>query len=193
MSDRKILMDSGGSMPKLKTPEELVNRPLKVYLAGPIQDTNDGGVEWRRRLTSFLTNLNIEVLDPTIYEAKELGDPVSVKDMIEECVRNEDWEKFDHYVDLLIDRDVRLVRESDFVIALMKPNVKSTGTICEIWEAVLHSQVPVYVVSYDPLSEWSYWILRVVRRHGKIFRSWNDLMEFLESTYGKRLVGVDKQ
>lgn len=168
----------------VKSPHELVNRPMKVYLAGSIQASPDGGVDWRRWLTPILMKMGFEVLDPTIYESKELGDPPSVKGMISKCIEDEDWERFDHLVDLLQDRDVRLVHEADFVLALIDPTKYSAGTTSEVWEAVRHANIPVYAFSNEPKSRWSYWELRTVRRHGKVFHDWTDILRFLHQTYG---------
>lgn len=167
----------------LKTPKELVNRPRRVYLAGSIQASGDGGVEWRRWITPILMKMGFEVLDPTIYESRELGDPPSVKAMITETIVGEEWERFDHLVDLLQDRDIRLVHDSDFVIALIDPKKYSAGTTSEVWEAVRHAHVPVYAMSFSPKTDWSYWELRTVRRHGRPFHTWTDLLRFLHQTY----------
>jgi len=169
----------------IKTPSELVNRPMKVYLAGPIQSVADGGVNWRREITPFLQSLGIEALDPTVYEAAELGNPTSVKDMINDSIKNEDWAEFDRVVDLLINRDIRLVHEADFVIAVVDPNAKSAGTISEIWESVEHANIPVYAVCPNPKLEWSYWLLRTVRRNGQVFESWSALKDYLTASVPK--------
>jgi hypothetical protein len=165
---------------------------MKAYLAGSIQASSDGGVAWRRTITPLLEKLGIVALDPTIYEAKELGNPESVKETISECVAAENWERFDHLVDLLIDRDKRLVEEANMVVAYYEPSKQSAGTISEIWHAVIVTGIPVYVVSYSPLKEWSYWLLRVIRRHGRIFSSWTELVDFLGKTYGEREVKIEE-
>jgi len=161
---------------------------LKAYLCGSIQASDDGGVTWRRTITPLLEKLGIVALDPTIYEAAELGDPDSVKDTIDGCRDKGDYDRFDHLVDLLIDRDVRLVHEANMLVGYYDPKKQSAGTICEIWEAVMAVKIPVYIVTYAPVKEWSYWLHRVIRRHGKIFTSWTELLEFLDKTYGARKI-----
>ena len=55
-----------------------------------------------------------------------------------------------------------------------------------MWEAVAHCKTPVYVVCYDPKSDWNMWLLRTVRRNGQLFESWAQLLDFLTEKYGKR-------
>lgn len=159
---------------------------VTTYLAGAIQSAKDGGVKWRETLTPKLQELGIEVLDPTTWESQEFGTMDVAKDTIKGYILSGNWEKFDEYMDRIIDRDIKCVRKADFLVVFIDTDLKIGGTSCELWEAVAHCKTPVYVVCYDPKSDWNMWLLRTVRRNGQLFENWTQLMDFLTEKYGKR-------
>ncbi len=157
-----------------------------TYLVGPMQDAKDGGVKWRERITPKLTELDIEVIDPTVTEAEEYGSIDEAQKTLRNHIASGDWETWDKKLDDIILRDVEAVHKSDFIVAHYDPDTKMGGTLCELWEAAWHRKIPVYVVCHNPKKDWNMWMLRTVRTTGEIFDSWSQLTDFLTKRYKQK-------
>jgi len=156
-----------------------------TYLCGPMQDAVDGGVRWRDQLTPKLEALGIEVLDPTKIEAEEFGSIDKAHVEIRNLVAAGNWEEWDKVLDDILKRDIDAVYKSDFIIGFYDVNMKMGGTLCEMWEAAWHRKIPVYVVSRNAKRDWNIWMLRTIRKTGRVFDSWSQLTEFLTKEYGE--------
>lgn len=157
-----------------------------AYLCGPIQDAVDGGVKWREQIAPKLSEIGIEVLDPTKIEAEEYGSIEKAHIELQNYVACGNWDEWDKRLDGILKRDIEAVYKSNFIIAFYDVNMKMGGTLCEIWEAVYHRKIPIYVVSRNAKRDWNMWMLRTVRKTGQVFDSWAQLTEFLTEKYGKK-------
>lgn len=80
--------------------------------------------------------------------------------------------------------DYEAVARSDFIIAYMKQDIQTVGTIGEIFEAMLLS-IPVYLVIDTPKTETNSSLLRWVRYSGgDIFYELKDCLTFIKKKYG---------
>lgn len=79
--------------------------------------------------------------------------------------------------------DYEAVARSDFIIAFMKKDVKTVGTIGEIFESML-LKIPVYLVIDSPKTETNstllYWVMY---SSGEIFYTLKDCIRYIQETY----------
>ena len=79
--------------------------------------------------------------------------------------------------------DYEAVSRSDFVIALMKKDIQTVGTIGEIFESML-LKIPVYLVIDSPKTETNstllYWVMY---SGGEIFYKLEDCFKFIKEKY----------
>jgi len=151
---------------------------LKVYLAGPMEDIPDGGIQWRNRITPKLIEYfgdRIVIQDPCRMENDKLKgfvDPNTplekVKEVLQGWRQGGHWDKFDPAMEKIIDMDFDCVEKSDFIILFLKfkdrdgKKVQMGGTISELTYAYRH-RIPIYAVTYNTISEENSWIVRMAR------------------------------
>ena len=156
---------------------------IKTYLAGTIQDSKDGGVSWRKKITPKLEELGIKVLDPTILESEEFGSMVMAQKVLESYVEAGNRDLFVSAMETNKSRDLAAVREASFLIV---KGHETGGTICEMWEMLRHHKKPVYVIANSDLKKWNYWMLSEIwKGGGEIFNSESELFAFLKGRYYK--------
>jgi len=159
-------------------------RKPRVYLAGTIQDADDGGVAWREKISEKLAEMGVQVLDPTELEAQDFGSMEAAKSTLNSLVASGKRDEFQNYMREVRRRDMEAVYKSDFLIVF---GHKTGGTICEMWEQLEHRLRPVYVMSTDNLQDWNFWMLsRLWDSEGEVFGSWPQLESFVRGRYGKR-------
>jgi len=161
---------------------------LKTYLIGSIQDSKDGGINWREELSKKLLDLGFEVLDPTKLECNHSLAPTveEQKKKLENLKRAGEWDIWDKTMDAIQKEDIICVNASAFVIVFYNASKKLGGTIEEIIEA-LHKGVPIYTISYNSWIEWNDWTLRNCRKSfrdgGKIFHNPKQCIDHIKETY----------
>lgn len=159
---------------------------LKCYLAGPIQSAADSGEGWRKEITPKLEDMNVTVLNPNKIERKDLRHSAAVtQKILKESVRKRDWDTFDKIVHTIQVRDLKAVRNSDFLIVLLDPDVRMGGTVAEI-EYARSLHIPVFGVCEKELERENYWVIHTIHdSDGKIFQSFKLLLEFLSEEITK--------
>lgn len=161
---------------------------LKVYLIGSIQDAKDGGVDWRDKLTKTLVDFGFEVLDPCKSECNHSIAPTieEQKKKLENLKRGGAWERWDEVMGNIQQSDIVCVNQSKFVVVLYDPTKRLGGTIEEIVEAH-HKNIPMFTVSYQPITEFNDWVLARLRQNfrdgGCIFPNFKQLTDHIEETY----------
>lgn len=79
--------------------------------------------------------------------------------------------------------DYEAVIRSDFIVAFMKKETKTVGTIIEIFLAMLF-KIPVYLILDAPKIETnSTLLMMVLYSNGEIFYSANDCLKFIKEKY----------
>lgn len=147
----------------------------RVYLAGAMEFSPDGGVAWRQEMTTFLREeLGIEAFDPCMNE-------LEVMDADERLHfrrwKSEDRPRFLQVIRRIIEHDLRNLRENtEFVVCLWDEHCqRGAGTAGELTVAHAHG-IPVYVVTSIPHAELSSWMLGCAT---EAFDSFHLLKEFL--------------
>ena len=156
-----------------------------TYLAGPIeQDTEDGGQKWRDVITPILDELGISVQDPCKTEPLATGmDVVTAQEQFNRWIKGGRYDLFADKFKLVVEKDMRMVNRSDFIIVHLFPDIGTTGTIHEMARAWrLHK--PIYLIYYGPISNLSKWALFLTTDSGgRVFPNKKQLTDFITETY----------
>lgn len=131
---------------------------MRVYLAGAIEHSADGGRGWREDLAAFLREeLRHDVYDPAADEKKSLTE--------EEIAGFRRWKledpaRFRETVRKIIAFDLdRIEQESDYVVALWdRAAASGGGTAAEVTLAHRLGK-PVYLLLAMPAADASGWVL----------------------------------
>jgi len=131
---------------------------VRVYLAGAIEHSADGGRGWREDLAAFLREeLRHDVYDPAADEKKSLTE--------EEIAGFRRWKledpaRFRETVRKIIAFDLdRIEQESDYVVALWdRAAASGGGTAAEVTLAHRLGK-PVYLLLAMPAADASGWVL----------------------------------
>jgi len=156
-----------------------------VYLAGPIeQDTEDGGQSWRNVITPFLDEVGIYVQDPCATEPLATGmDVVTAQEQFNRWIKGGRYDLFVEKFELIVNKDIRMVKRSDFIIVHLFPDIGTTGTIHEMalaWQL----NKPIYLVYYGAVSSLSKWALFLTTDSGgKVFPNKKQLTDYISEKY----------
>jgi len=148
-----------------------VKTQLSFYLAGPISWVSDTSyIIWRDDITELLESLGHKAINPL----KKYKVAAKEKENVEKMVTEERTELAREYLRRrIINPDISLLEQSDGMITYV-PSY-SVGTSGEMMWHYLHGK-PVYVVTTLPVDQWSGWFVGLSTL---IFRSWDELKEFL--------------
>jgi len=169
---------------------------LNTYLIGSIQDAKNPN-ESRDKVDKKLQELGFEVLNPCKFETNtSLAEDINEqKKKLENLKRGGAWEQYDEIMNAIVLVDEIAVLKSKFVVVFWDVDKKHGGTIHEIVMALEHN-IPIYTVSYSPVTEFNDWILCLLRKNfavgGMIFPNNKQLIEHIESTYKSYIKDMKK-
>ena len=166
-----------------------------VYLAGGMEAASELGSGWRSELTPFLEGLNLEVLNPCLFEAEQLRGfrpnrlptthvvngvetPLNYWHELKNSDNKHLYKRFLNYMQRIIAFDINVVQHNtDIVICYWDESTgKGAGTHSELTTAFL-SGVPVYCVAACDMPAWSKGCC------DKIFLNFEDLKKYLTKEY----------
>ena len=145
----------------------------KVYLAGSIEFSKDGGNGWRDKIKPVLQELGWEVYDPTDKE-----DTKEIQETLKKCKEHGLWDKFQEIVTDIQKKDKDMVLGCSLIIVLWDTETKMYGTSDEIRWA-LDNKIPIYTIINGPISNESSWAICKLRQT-KIFDSFHKLIECMK-------------
>jgi nucleoside 2-deoxyribosyltransferase len=104
----------------------------RCYLAGAIENTANSA-SWRKGLSKELKKLGIVCFDPTLPMMEgQRAESDEFHKQLGELRAEKQTEKLNYLVKPVMERDLKLVAISDFIIVFLKRNEKSWGTCHEI-------------------------------------------------------------
>jgi nucleoside 2-deoxyribosyltransferase len=130
---------------------------MKVYLAGSIEHSPDGGRDWRKLLTPFLEGvLGHSVYDPAEDEQKNLTE--------EELGHFRSWkvadpQRFRSVIRKIIDYDLAILNSADYVICYWDSYASLGGGTQGELTFARHRRIPVYLVRAVDLERISGWVI----------------------------------
>jgi len=150
---------------------------MRCYLIGAMDRVPDNGVGWRRRITPFLRNLGVVVLDPT-------NKPI---DIGVEDVENRDYRNrlkglgcYDQLADEVKELrsvDLRMVDMSDVLIVNIDSDVHACGTYEELfWGNRLKNPILIHCEQGKAgVPDWMFGTIP----HEHIFSTWVDMCRYM--------------
>ncbi len=156
-----------------------------TYLAGPIEfDTKDGGQSWRNSITPSLDKILLYCQDPCLTEPLATDMTViEAQEKFNGWIQSGNYDFFTNKFEKIVDKDLRMVHKSDFLIVHLFPEIPTTGTIHEMGEA-WRLKKPIYLIWKGAKSKLSKWALYlVISSGGRLFESENKLSEYLAVKY----------
>jgi len=159
-----------------------------TYLAGPIElDTDDGGQKWRDVITPALDEVGIYVQDPCKTEPLATGmDVVTAQEQFNRWIKGGRYDLFADKFKLIVEKDMRMVNRSDFIIVHLFPDIGTTGTIHEMARA-WRLKKPIYLIYYGPISQLSKWALYLTTDSGgRVFPNKKQLTDYIAEHYSTK-------
>jgi hypothetical protein len=133
------------------------------YLSGPMEFASDHGMGWRRKFIELAWNrgLNIDFIDPTNKpggEELKIGEEKGYQAELQESGR---FLELRDYVAKYRRYDLRFVDLSDFLIAVIDPDLHMCGTYNEIFIAEQQHK-PCFFICQGGLKKLPRWLFDVV-------------------------------
>lgn len=154
-------------------------RGLTTYLIGPIEDTTDLGVGWRKEIKTLITKfgLNITILDPTHKPKDLVSETQREHDYINQLKKEEKWIELTRFIKKIRRIDLRMVDKSDFLIAYLPSQKRTTGSWHEIINAANQSK-PILAIVPDGLKNVTTWAFSLID-YDLMFSTTEQLVEHL--------------
>lgn len=160
-----------------------------TYLAGAIEaDKKEGGCGWRDDITPALDKAGIYVQDPCKTEPLVTGmDVLEAQDQFTKWIMSGNYDKFADKFEKIVQKDIRMVHRSDFVIVHLFPDIPTTGTIHEMAEA-WRLKKPIFLIWKEAKSKVPKWALYLCTNSGgRLFDNGKQLTDYIVLVYdGKR-------
>ena len=156
-----------------------------TYLAGAIEaDKKDGGQAWRDSMTPALDSAGIYVQDPCRTEPLVTGmDVIEAQEKFNGWIQSGNYHKFAEKFEKVVEKDIRMVHKSDFIIVHLFPDIPTTGTIHEMAEAWRIGK-PIYIIWSEAMIKLPKWALYLCTSSGgQVFSSKKQLTDYIELVY----------
>lgn len=194
-------------------PITIENCLYKNYLIGSMEAPakKDGGVGWRQELTPALNARGVYCFDPTREEIKKVGMPTEeFMEKLNGWQRGGCWKQFveamrkiwkgysytefdtvtNQMQSIHIFGDISYVENSNWLIWKFEDGDKPGGTLIELAIA-WYRGIPVYLITDVPKTKINksilYFILDSGNGQGEIFKTNNELLEFLDNKYNLKV------
>ena len=202
--------------------EKIINDYIKCYLCGPMESVanNDGGRGWRDKLRPQLeqrvdlNNNPVYVFNPCDTEKEKVGYSIEeFHSKLQGWVTGGYRDKVKEYMDIIwrgktflklnkqtnkeelitLIGDIDYTRCSNFIILRLEENDHPVGTYGECMIAY-ERNIPIYMLKTMPLTKYSKTLLGwIFGSGGEIFKSQNELLEFLDKKYKLKFIKNNKE
>ncbi len=101
---------------------------MRAYCCGAMDRAKDGGIGWRKKITPFLNELGIIVLDPC-NKPIDIGiENIESREYRQSLKNNEDWETLSNDMRLVRVVDLCMTDSSDIIIVNLDIDTYACGT-----------------------------------------------------------------
>jgi len=157
---------------------EIINnlKDSRCYMSFPIEFAGDDApkiTSYKENIIVFLKSKNVKVFDPKKISFRGITEIIDRKKLFEE----ENYEELVRQMKIIVRKDLRCVDLSDFTIAILPKDVKTTGTIHEIIEADRQKK-PVLIYCPHGLRYIPAWLFGIIPLRF-MFKSLNELINYL--------------
>lgn len=150
---------------------------MRTYLIGAMDRVPDGGATWREKMTPYLEDMNIQVLNPCDKPVESAKEGFETRLWIEYYKETHQYEKIRTTYGHIRNSDLRCVDVSDFVIAHIDIAVHACGSYEEIVTANRQKK-PVLIWCEQGKPHAPNWLFLMLP-HEHIFSSMNELIQYL--------------
>lgn len=163
---------------------------LRCYLAGPMDFAPDRGIGWRNDIIPFLTEMGVDVIDPT--KRKHTGGFTESEkaDQFKALIAQKDFESAQKIAREIRCDDLRYVDISDFLIVYLNPSIP----MCGVWEELFTAnkqKKPILVMWDAPVERLPLWLVGTLPTNYFYF-SWDHLKNVL-MLYNNNTITMDKR
>jgi hypothetical protein len=149
----------------------------RTYLVGAMDRVQDGGVQWREKISIPLKEMGVNILDPCKKIIHNLSEELS-RQQIDIYKSLKQYSKIRKEFGVIRSADLRCVDISDFIIAHIDTEVHACGTYEEITTANRQKK-PVLVWCEQGKRHAPNWLFFMLP-HQHIFSSMEDLLKYLK-------------
>ena len=160
----------------------------KVYLAGNMEHT-DGSVEWRDYVSKKLSQMEIKTLSPldTVF-VNQNNESEEDRLKLKVARSNEDFDYVSTYMKAVIQKDLRLIDLSDFVIINLEISKPTFGTIHELVIATQQKK-PVFL-SVGDKKMCPLWLLGLLK-HNYIYNNLDEILSMISKIdSGEKVIDI---
>ena len=150
---------------------------MRTYLVGAMDRVPDGGVTWREKITPFLQDMNIQVLNPCNKPIQSVKEDMETRYWIEYYKETEQYDKIRRVYGNIRNADLRCVDVSDFIVCHLDINVHMCGSYEEIVTANRQKK-PVLIWCEQGKKIAPNWLFFMLP-HEHIFSSMNEMIEYI--------------
>jgi len=150
-----------------------------TYLVGSIDDSEDFGVGWRKKITPLLKEMGIIVLDPTNKPTNDFFEDKNSVKYFKKLKQDGKFEQLRKEGRIIRNFDLRCCDKADFIIAYLDFDKKITGSYEEIFRSNM-SKKPILIFAKQGKAEipnWLYWTLDI----NEIFENMGEVVQYLNN------------
>ena len=151
-----------------------------VYEIGSIEDSKDHGVGWRERVTSFMEERKIKVLDPChkqfIKDIKETGE---ANKELRAWRRDGEFDKVADKMREIRIYDLKMVDRADFLFCYLDKDIPTCGSWEEIFWGAGRLKKPVFFVYKQGKNEVPLWLFGTIP-HKYFYNSIDEALEVID-------------
>lgn len=151
-----------------------------VYLVGALEYAKDG-YSWRHSITGALSEMGIKVFDPNRDHFANLPTETEEDREALKAERNSgNLAAVKERMRAIIQRDLRMVDLSSFIIANIEPETPTFGSMHEI--VVATQQNKAILIRTDDKTKFPLWLAGMVNVN-LIFTTWFELIQYVRSIH----------
>jgi len=150
---------------------------MRCYLSGAMDKASDNGIQWRERLSRFLFNLGVIILDPTNKPIDIGQETIEDKEYRKRLKRQNRFDELQTGMKPVRSVDLRMDDIADFIIVNFDNDIRTCGTHEEYGWAN-RCKKPVLVRCVQGKREAPDWMFAMFP-HQHIFGSWSALKKYL--------------
>lgn len=151
---------------------------MRTYLIGAMDRVKDGGIQWRQRITPYLKDMNIKVLDPCDKPIHSIKEDEEARWWIDYYKETGQYNKIRNVYGSIRNADLRCVDVSDFLIAHIDLHVHACGTYEEIVTANRQKK-PILIWCEQGKNNAPNWLFFMLD-HQQIFGSMEEIISYLQ-------------